>query len=479
MHPPPSPSSSPDPSGHSSLMLKRRRTLEFGKWGERGMAAIALLNLLLVAFDGSYIPFRSFYLRLFPSVTLWYGERFKGIEPHRDTTAYLHTVDTLKTTSLEELPQSEDLLRSLRLQSIEIIDQDPFESANQSGSLEKIKNRMRDRMQVASSKQAFVQFWSREHLSQVGEQDAFAFFDRSIRPLMAANYYRGIDESGQTIDQFWQIDLVFITVFAIELALRGRLVRRRAPHLSWLDIILQRWYDLFLLLPFARWLRVIPVTLRLEQGELIDLTPLRVRVTQDFVSGMATELTERVVVTILEQLQTVLREDKAARWFAQMAAREYIDLNGINEVEAIAHQILAIALYQVLPQIRPEVEATLRYAIRRVLQDSPMAGFAQLPGVKDWQEQVSDRLVNDLTRTAYITLTQILEDEQLLQHVHQLVQKSSQAVLNVMLQPAGGPESPALQNLQILLVDLLEEIKVSYIQQVEADLVLPHLQPQD
>ncbi|NJO49898.1 MAG: hypothetical protein HC840_11155 [Leptolyngbyaceae cyanobacterium RM2_2_4] len=54
----------------SKVTKARRRARLF----ERIMAAIALLNFALVLFDYSYIPFRDFYLRQIPPITLW-GDR--------------------------------------------------------------------------------------------------------------------------------------------------------------------------------------------------------------------------------------------------------------------------------------------------------------------------------------------------------------------------------------------------------------------
>jgi len=80
-------------------------------WFERGMALIASANLVLVLFDLSYIPLRNFWLQgrisipllnqtlkvPLPPIAKWY-DPYKGIEPHRDTVAYLQRVDELEKT---------------------------------------------------------------------------------------------------------------------------------------------------------------------------------------------------------------------------------------------------------------------------------------------------------------------------------------------------------------------------------------------
>jgi len=73
------------------------------------------------------------------------------------------------------------------------------------------------------------------------------------RPLIQNNY-RGIGENGKFIDNFWLIDLPFVILFGLEFLVRSFYVSRRHAGLTWLEGMLRRWYDIFLLLPFWRWL---------------------------------------------------------------------------------------------------------------------------------------------------------------------------------------------------------------------------------
>ncbi|NJL23010.1 MAG: hypothetical protein HC895_22795, partial [Leptolyngbyaceae cyanobacterium SM1_3_5] len=212
---------------------------------ERSMAIVAFINLLLVAFDLSYLPWRDFYLRHLPTLTVWYGEQFKGIEPHRDTEAYLNTVNRLEQIEQYgwQSPLAEQLFADLRSRSTQIIDDNPFQLAEKSGTLERIKNRMRDRVsdqtgtRVDSSRAAFDTFWSANYLSRNGAQE-LEFFDREIRPLIETNYYRNIGENGQFIDRFWKIDAPFVALFAIEFLMRTYVLSRRHRRTTWFDTML-------------------------------------------------------------------------------------------------------------------------------------------------------------------------------------------------------------------------------------------------
>ncbi|MFN5239928.1 MAG: hypothetical protein ACK5CG_05270, partial [Aphanizomenon sp.] len=75
----------------SKLKISPQKNL----WFERVMAITATINLVLVFFDLSYVPWRDFYFRRVPVITQLY-DPIKGIEPHRDTKKYLESVAELE-----------------------------------------------------------------------------------------------------------------------------------------------------------------------------------------------------------------------------------------------------------------------------------------------------------------------------------------------------------------------------------------------
>ena len=78
-----------------STLAIRKPPVRRHRWFERLMAIIATINFALVLFDLSYIPWRDFYLREIPSLIQVY-DPIKGIEPHRETQAYLNRVNELE-----------------------------------------------------------------------------------------------------------------------------------------------------------------------------------------------------------------------------------------------------------------------------------------------------------------------------------------------------------------------------------------------
>lgn len=436
-------------------------------WFEKLMALMALLNLLLVLFDWSFVPLRDSYLRFFPAFTETYGYHIKGIEPHRTTTAYLQTVDRLEEqvaqTGLQSA-QTASLLQDLRRRSEEMIDENPFAGAGKSGSLERIKNRMRNHRNQESAKGAFDTFWSQSYLSQAGWNPSIAFFNREIRPLVARNYYRGIGENGEPIDRFWRIDIWFIGLFAIELAARCLYLVRRHPGLTWLDAILLRWYDLLLLLPFWRFLRIIPVAVRLHRSRLINLSPISKRVVRLGVSSIAVELTEMVVLRIVDQMQELIQGGAIKRWLFQ-PDRPYIDLNNVDEVAVLSRHLTDLMVHRVFPKVQPDLDALLRHSIAQAIHNTPLyAGLHQVPGMRQWTDQLSGEIANQVTQNAYRAVTTALQDEVGAALMQKLVSNLSRTLRSE------AQQHEALNEIQALTIALLDEIKVNYVERInEAD----------
>ncbi|WP_197480089.1 hypothetical protein [Anabaena sp. 4-3] len=446
-----------------NLKTTKKRNLYF----ERLMATIATVNLCLVVFDLTYVPWRDFYLRRIPQITQIY-DPVKGIEPHRETKNYLEAVNALEEqvsqTGLTS-PQVKTQLEELRRLSVEMIDSNPFAAVGKSGTLEKIKNRMRDRIGKESAKQSFATFWSQPYLSQQGWLQEMIFFNQQVRPLIATNYYRQIGDTGEFIDLFWLIDLPFILLFSVELLTRVIYIKRTHPNFSWLNSILWRWYDLFLLIPFWRWLRIIPVTIRLDQAKLCNLQPINKQLHTIVVSNFAEEITEIVVIRVINQIQISIQRGELTRWLLQKEnLRPYIDINNVNELEAIAGLLVQTIVYQVLPKIQPELVAILHHNIETVFHQVPLSRNLQvLPGVAKVQTQLSQQLATQLTTNLYNALVNAVEDPVGAKLTTQLVERFSQA-LGTEIQ-----QQQVINQIQSLLVDFLEEVKLNYVQRLSQE----------
>ena len=404
----------------------------------------------------------------FPQFTTWYGETFKGIEPERTTDNYLQTIGLLEEqvaqTGLQSV-QAQSLLADLRNQSEIIIDENPFQIADKSGTLERIKNSIRDRVGVESSKSAFREFWSEDYLTEQGWTQEIGYFNEEVVPLFETNYFRTISENGQPTDNFWLIDGWFVGFFAVELFLRTFYISRRYKNYTWLDAVLLRWYDLFFFLPFWRWLRVIPVTVRLNQSQLVNMIPLRNRVSRIFVSTFAVELTEIVVLRVVDQVQNLVRDGDVSEWLLALGKPDqYIDINGVNEVEAITNRLTKITMYEVLPQVKPELDALLQHNVMQALNQAPgFQSFRGLPGIGNLPDQIARQVVSQVSQNLYQLATGAVEDEKGTELTRNLIAKIGATLRDEVQQ------NQTIDELEQWTVALLEEIKINYVKQLSIE----------
>ena len=473
------------------LARKRVRRTGLPLWWDRLVAIAAAINLVLIVFDLTYIPLRDFWLQgkvrlgyfnLGPIESEGYQvkvlpeaatnlitqyDAIKGIEPDRDTAQYLARVKDLESTIVStglESAATAAILDDLRDRSAEIIDTNPFELANKTGTLERIKNKLRDRIPNPenSSKQAFARFWSQDYLSGQTVEE-LQFFESEIAPLFARNYFRPVGENGEFVNYFGLIDFPFFCLFAFDFLLRTWNISRRRAGISWLDAMLWRWYDIFLLIPVFRWLRVIPVIVRLHEARLgINLAPMKKQASQGLVAGIAEDVTEVVVVRVINQLQDSIRQGEIAKLLTQRSAREYIDINQTDETSEIAKLVAQITVYKVLPTVRPELEALLEYNIEKIWHSLPAyQGLKHLPGVKQLEHGLTEQIVKQIYQSAYNVLNGALEADPVADKLWgRLGEHFSEAIAAEI----GAKQS--VEKLEFLLSDLLEEVKINYVERL-------------
>jgi hypothetical protein len=453
-------------------------------WFERAMAIAAVTNLGLVLFDLSYVPWRDFWLQgrfqmplinlplqipMPPEITRWY-DPIKGIEPHRETRKYLEAVEQLEQAAQQNgitAAAVQPLLANLRSLSYDVISTNPFQTANKSGTLEKIKNRMRDRIynnpKDGSAKEAFNTFWSAEYLSRPDKAQELSWFNSQIQPLIATNYYRTLSESGDYTSNFGIIEAPFATLFLLEFLARTFYLSRRYTALSWMDAMLARGYDVLLFFPF--WLsfpvlglvRALPVAIRLHQAELVDMNHLRDQATQLFVNSIAEELTEAVVVQVLDQTQSALRRGDLSRLVGDALTQPRVQINDTDEVAAISTLLMKLTVYQVLPKIQPELEQLLTHSLDGILRQSPAySSLRRLPGIGELPTQISQRLVKEIIEAIYKAIASAVEDPVGAELSGQLIQKLAQT-FSTELQAQN-----VSQEIQNLVHDLLEEVKLTF-----------------
>jgi len=476
---------------------RSQKRLAVPLWYERLLALILLVNYGLVIFDLTYIPLRDFWLqgrvqfnikvgpieqefpkppiRVLPFDITPYYDWVKGIEPHRSTTAYLALVDQLNQNidqralagTVTEGEEIEAILAQLRTASVAMIQENPFQIANKTGTLERIKNKMRVHVfgsRDASATETFETFWSRDYLLDQGTTEQLRFFDQEIRPLIETNYFRAIGENGQPIDNFPLLDFPFFMIFLTDFLVRTRLISRRYKGISWVDAMFWRWYDFFLFIPIFRWLRIIPLVTRLDQAQLLDLKNVKGQAAQGFVAIIAEDMTEVIVVRIIDQLQQLLRQGQIRKTLEQAGTREYININDRNEIVEIVRIVSQALVEKVLPTLQPDVQKFVLYNLESSLNQS--AGYQQLqrlPGMKTVQTQMMAGIIDNTYQQVLIILKGLLDSDPEFDRLLENIIDKLTRDLNSELKKQNN-----LEEVEKLLIEFFEEFKINYIQKLSS-----------
>ena len=462
-----------------------------GRRWEQFVALWASLNLVLVVFDITYIPLRDFWLQrriyplpgtplvipftVLPDITPWV-DPIKGIEPHRDTAHYERHWQQLDAQLLKqgpEAPESRALLaEQVRLTEL-MIDENPFLVANKSGTLERIKNQLRQHAQPPqdSARQASAMVLSPEWLEQHPWRQERLFWQREVLPLVATNYWRSIDENGRPTDRFWRLDLLwFQSVFAVDILIRLLAMKRRRPAMPWRDVVLRRWYDLPLLLPFWRLSRVVPVMARLRSSGLVDAEPVRAVVSRGVVTLMAVELIEVLALQLVDGVQGLVRSPVVSDRLRALGRP--LQLQSSSEQDAFARQgefeqllrlWLPLLLEKVLPRLEPELQDLAAHALQRSLEATAFPpALQQLKPLLLVERQLSRQLaggmvdgVLEISRGTAVELRQ--QDEQ----GRDLLQRTNEAFWRELVYVMG--QDATLERSQELVCALLEQLKRTYL----------------
>ena len=460
----------------------------FGRRWDRFVAFWASLNLLLVIGSLAYIPCRNFLLQrrftpipgsgitiplgILPDITPWL-DPLKGIAPQRESKVQRQALRQLDGALAEHGdPRAPGVVaaRDAFLASTHaLIEDNSFAAVGKAGTLEKIKNRLERRANLDSSNQAVAALLQDERLDQWDQERVFWF--GSIDPLVETNYHRSIDENGRPTDVFWQIDLLlFQSVFCFDILLRIVFLRRRLPGLSWRDAALRRWSDLPLLLPFFRWLRVVPVTERLRSSGLANVEPLRAVVSRAVVAFLAVELFEVLAVQLLDAVQTQVRRPdwpSRIRRFAQPG----VDLNDTNEVEALLRLWIPLLMVRVLPRLEPQLRKIAAYALQQSLRSTilptplrPLAPLLRAGG--ELSRPISDGMVDVLVEASRQAGQRLRRhDGQGVDLLENLGQQFWEELATAL------EHGPTLARTQSLICDFLEEVKINTLQTLSPDMV--------
>lgn len=437
------------------------------KWGVRWAQAVTIaiaLNLVLVFFNLTYVPLRQVYLQYSPAIVQVY-DPVKGIEPSPITEAYLAKISDLRTAVAAEGLNSQttnQILSDLREQSTTLIDENPFLASGRVTTFARLKRRIRDFTGMSSASHAFNQFWQSDYLAKMGWHRADQFIATRLEDLLFQNYYRQTLPTGQFVDDFWKIDIFFMVFFGGELLLRTFIISRRNDSIGWDAALARRWYEVPLILPFWRWLRLLPFAVRLHRTQLLNVENLIGQVTHEPAAYLADRVSKFAMVRLINQTQTSVQSGQLLNPLA--ASQSYTQVGDPKKVDEITDRLLQLVVLRVLPTVKPDLERLLRHSLRQSLMGADVyTGLQQLPGIATLPNDALDAIADYLAQASCDVLANSYSDYEGRLLLEQLSHDFRQS-LGQQLQANSNSEE-----LRKLVSDLLEELKINYVQRSEED----------
>ena len=461
----------------------QQRFRSWQRW-DQAIAFLTAVNLAWVVFDLSYIPLRNFWLQRklypipslplvvplpwLPNVTRFY-DPVKGIKPHHDTQAYIDHFAKLDL-ALQSNNRSDKLIQPMLKRQVKMtkrmIDTNSFLSSGKTGALEKLKNRLRSYSGLESSESSTSHLLSLDYLNNRDWEIERLFWTRQILPLVETNYWRSIDETGNPTDLSWRIDTPFKLLFLLDILLRCLRMKLRYPAIRWREALLRRWIDLPLLLPFARWLRLVPVTERLSNTGLVQLEPLRAVISRGVVALLALELFEVITIRLLDSLQQLIHSPQLPQRIRNLCSYHTTDNKTQRNLIELIQLWLPLLLTRIGPSMRPKLIALLS----RIIYQNRKISFTTdslraLPGLQQAESELNRQLAEGLIDAILEFLkgagSRIGRRDHILEGLsNDTLDSFFEELARIM------DEGPILKRSQDLLLSLLEDIKRSSFEQL-------------
>ncbi len=373
------------------------------------MVWVVIINLCLIFFDLTYLWLRPTYFRYLPLVTrIW--DPVLGIEPHPLTDELIDKAGvTEQLLSIDPTSGSLDLrLDELKVITLRILVENPFQRSGQTRDLESIKETMaRETGHATSGLQnpIVIQEIARDFWSGSPEllRHRFALYDRQIEPRLAVNYFRGYDLNGRLVDHFWMIDLPFLILFWIEFMTRWFLAVRRRTYARWYFFPIFYWYDLLSLIPVMalrplRLLRIVSIYMRLRTSGLSRVGKDFLSRSVAYISNIITEeVSDRVAVRILSEFGEELGDGTHVR-----IARAAVEPRRAEIEQVLVNQIRAILTNEeTIERFRRLLELNLENAVEESesLRSLPLPHVIVKPVVRTMGEVILDTTLETITTT--------------------------------------------------------------------------------
>ncbi len=353
---------------------------------EKVIAFLAIINLSWILFDISYLPLRSFWanrviflfnspsivlsLRWLPDITKHY-DHFKGIEAYSSSIeieSLINKIDS-KITSKEDSKSIQKLLDTSNFKIASILDKNNTQNEQRDyAKIMTMRNLIISRSGNSSFESANNKLLDLNYIKALGWENERAFWLNQIIPLINSNYSREVNGNGNFVDRTWKIDLPFQLIFLLDIFIKIKIIQARFQGISLHRSLQKRWLDLPLLLPYYRFLRIIPTSERILQGKLIPIEPIRSAISQWVVSVLAIEIFEVLTIKAIDSMQNIIRSPILPTKIRGLCSYESINDKGSSEIAEFFRIWIPLILRRIGPNMRNQLIELFEYALQKNIQ---------------------------------------------------------------------------------------------------------------
>lgn len=163
-----------------------------------------------------------------------------------------------------------------------------------------------------------------------------------------------------------------------------------------------------------------------------------------------------LMVRLLNQSQEVIANGKVAE--VLLSSNKQVMVGEADKIDKIIDRLISLTMYQVLPEVQPDLENLLRYSLKAALQESDIyQAFRGIPGFANIPRDTIEQLADYLAQTTYEVLINSYTDAEG-KILFSRLSKNFSSTLKKQIQ-----NRATQSEIQVLLSDLLEEWKLNYV----------------
>lgn len=258
----------------------------------------------------------------------------------------------------------------------------------------------------------------------------------------------------QVHPNFFQYDLIFVSIFIAELLVRWAVAVRRGTYARWYWYPFIHWYEVLGCIPLTgfrllRLLRIVSMLYRLQALGIIDLRETQLgRLAQSNYDVLMEHVADRVVINVLDGIEDEIRH-------GQPVMRDLIQGVILPRKQAIAQAIaqpVTRSIEQQMARHHDDIRAYLLHRIREAMEASDNLGkLEKVPLVGDYTLDLLEKTISEIV---YNIIKQSADDLVDLDN-QQLLEIVVESSMELLLEESSGLDDVA----QDILVESLQLIK--------------------